>query len=448
MKITHEITLDVSRQGVQASIPITQHDSGIHSLLIHLRNGSKEIKLDDSLTATLYLSNDSYENVTIYTENSAYPNCLECYVTPNMTSETGEYTAQLQIFQGADRLISAPEFLLMVKVDRSANSTVLSSSPFAAVVSARDAAEASAQVAESAMFRAEQAADNASATATEVATSVATEIATEKATEMSKLVVGELASNALKGKVKNWNGTGILLDDVSPLGEVTVTSNFIDEMTVTSCGKNVVKYCDVNFPLNLPSDMESTRYPDDISDYSVFRGNLSAENIYIRFDKGFTSVNNGASAYIRIYYTGAMTRNVGQYYVETTINNNSDAPLVVTPNGVTLFHLQGTLEQIDVTNWAGITGNLKICVYIGNPLPSGQINKDRFTTLFDTYEPYVEGETVFIEGHGIGKLKPISPNMTLYSDVPDGEYSIDYNKDINVVINKLTNAIIATGGNV
>jgi hypothetical protein len=71
MKIIHELTLDVSRQGVQASVPITQHDTGIHVLLIHLRNGSKEIRLNSSLTATLYLGNDSYEVVTVYTEDGS-----------------------------------------------------------------------------------------------------------------------------------------------------------------------------------------------------------------------------------------------------------------------------------------------------------------------------------------------------------------------------------------
>lgn len=161
MKIIHELTLDVSRQGVQASVPITQHDTGTHVLLMHLRNGSKEIKLNSSLTATLYLSNDSYEIVTVYTENGAHPNTLECNVTPYMSSKVGEITAQLQIFEGADRVFSAPEFMLVVKEDKSSGSTVAGSTPFAAVVAAQQAAETSASRAERAESEAVAAEGNA-----------------------------------------------------------------------------------------------------------------------------------------------------------------------------------------------------------------------------------------------------------------------------------------------
>ena len=144
MKIIHEITLDVSRHGIQASIPLTQHDAGMHSLLIHLRNGSREIKLSEDITATLYVSNDTYEDVIVYTDNGAYPNTLECNITPYITKDTGEYTAQLQIYENGTKLFSAPEFTMIIKADRSNDSQVISSPPFAAVITARDAARSAA----------------------------------------------------------------------------------------------------------------------------------------------------------------------------------------------------------------------------------------------------------------------------------------------------------------
>ena len=225
MKIIHELTLDVSRQGVQASVPITQHDTGTHVLLMHLRNGSKEIKLNSSLTATLYLSNDSYEIVTVYTENGAHPNTLECNVTPYMSSNVGEITAQLQIFEGADRVFSAPEFMLVVKEDRASRSTVAESTPFTAVVAAQQAAETSAaqakayaEAAQASKESAAIAAENASTVAAEKAAEVASTVAVEKASEavgdVVKGYVSTNASNALKGAER---GAIVAMDDVSPL---------------------------------------------------------------------------------------------------------------------------------------------------------------------------------------------------------------------------------------
>lgn len=406
MKITHEITLDVSRQGVQASIPITQHDSGIHSLLIHLRNGSKEIKLDDSLTATLYLSNDSYENVTIYTENSAYPNCLECYVTPNMTSETGEYTAQLQIFQGADRLISAPEFLLMVKVDRSANSTVLSSSPFAAVVSARDAAIRAAEQAEGA------------------------------ATEAAYRAVGQTAANALKANTV-WYGEGTVIDDIAPLGTVNVTGGGYEDETITSCGRNVLRENKVTFPLN-PAP------------YTIFKGSISG-HLYFSFNANLLEGTLN-STIVRIYYTGDWIRPTGGYHPSTDTNTDPKNFANITRDATIQHYFNGTITQIDIYSWSvppegSYLDNIQL--FVGDRLPDpSTIDSRDFYKFFTGYEPYTKGETHTLKSGSSVEFENIYPKMTLYSDHIGELHNIDYHQDLNVVINKLTNAIIATGGNV
>lgn len=136
MKIIREITLDVSKQGVQASVPLIQHDSGIYYLLIHLRNGAKEVKLSGLFTATLWVSNDTYEPVTLYTEDSAYPNTLECNISPYVTKDAGEFKAQLQIHEYGNKMVSAPEFMFSIRKDISGNSEVLTGAPFQAVAQA------------------------------------------------------------------------------------------------------------------------------------------------------------------------------------------------------------------------------------------------------------------------------------------------------------------------
>lgn len=145
MKIIHEMTLDVSRQGVQASIPLTQHDAGIHSLRIHLRNGAKEIKLDNPITAVLWVAPDTYESVKVYTQNGAYPNTLECDISPYVTNQVGEFTAQLQLFEDGSRMFSAPEFILLIKEDKTNGSAVITSPQYKAVVDAANAAQEAAQ---------------------------------------------------------------------------------------------------------------------------------------------------------------------------------------------------------------------------------------------------------------------------------------------------------------
>ena len=150
MKIILEITLDVSKKGVQASVPLIQHDSGIYSLHIHLRNGAKEVKLNGLFTAVLWVSNDTYEPVTIYTEDGVYPNTLECNISPYVTKEAGEFEAQLQIFEYGSKMFSAPEFRFSIRTDISGNSEVLSGPPYQAVVQAELNAKASALAAEEA----------------------------------------------------------------------------------------------------------------------------------------------------------------------------------------------------------------------------------------------------------------------------------------------------------
>lgn len=181
MKIIHEITLDLAQRGVQASVPLTQSDAGMHSLLIRLRNGSKEVKITGNLTATLWVSNDTYEPVKIYMDNGAFPNAFEYDISPYVTREAGELTAELQIFERGVGMFSAPEFVILVRKDITANSNVITASPFQAVVDAKDRAEIAAEDAEESAVKAEQANNEILETAGDINTGLEAILALQEA---------------------------------------------------------------------------------------------------------------------------------------------------------------------------------------------------------------------------------------------------------------------------
>ena len=64
------------------------------------------------------------------------------------------------------------------------------------------------------------------------------------------------------------------------------------------------------------------------------------------------------------------------------------------------------------------------------------------------YEPYIEGETIETTLADGAQLDSIAPNMTIQTDNNAVCIEANYNKDTNIVIEKLTQAIISLGGNV
>lgn len=160
MKIITELTLDLSRQGVQASVPISQHDAGARRIIFHLRNGGKPIKLEANDTAVLYIAGDRFEPLTVYTENGAYPNSIVYDIAPNASSQAGAFLAQIQIYQADENITFTPEFMLLVSEDKTNGSHVLESPQYAAVIKAQLAAAASASDAEAAAERAKEAAES------------------------------------------------------------------------------------------------------------------------------------------------------------------------------------------------------------------------------------------------------------------------------------------------
>ena len=62
------------------------------------------------------------------------------------------------------------------------------------------------------------------------------------------------------------------------------------------------------------------------------------------------------------------------------------------------------------------------------------------------YEPYIEGETITTTLAEGAELTSIAPNMTITTDKGGVVIDTEYNKDSNIVIEKLTQAIISMGG--
>ncbi|MBQ8416320.1 MAG: hypothetical protein IJX13_05415, partial [Clostridia bacterium] len=178
MKITHELTLDVSRQGIQATVPLTQNDAGIHRLRFALCNGGTPMIPSEGFYAMLYLpEGEVMDPVTLYTEAGACPGRLEYDVSPRVTAGTGKREAVLQIVDGEGKVLYSPHFAFVLAADPTGGSAVTSSPAYAAVIQAQTAAEKAAGRADEVAALAEQTAQEA-----EEAVATAKETLTEAVT--------------------------------------------------------------------------------------------------------------------------------------------------------------------------------------------------------------------------------------------------------------------------
>ncbi|MBQ8345351.1 MAG: hypothetical protein IJY42_03690 [Clostridia bacterium] len=169
MKVIHNITLDISAQGVQAIVPITQNDVGTHQLCVRLQNGSEAITFSQREHAVLHVPDgDIWDPVTVYTEQGAYPNRLIYHVSAAVSAQSGMRTAIFQILNEEGGLLYSPEVVFSVRTDLTLGSVVASSAPYAAVIQAQTAAEEAARSAETAMEAAEEALAETEAALTKV----------------------------------------------------------------------------------------------------------------------------------------------------------------------------------------------------------------------------------------------------------------------------------------
>ena len=141
MEIIHNIALDVSRHGVQAAIPITRGEVGVHRLVVTLRNKGVPIIFDEGDTAVVYIDNDTFDPATIYTKNGAYPNSIVYDVTARASNKLGVNTATFQISHPSMKMMFTADIVFNVCDNRTYKSEVLDSPPYAAVLKAQHQAE-------------------------------------------------------------------------------------------------------------------------------------------------------------------------------------------------------------------------------------------------------------------------------------------------------------------
>ena len=215
-------------------------------------------------------------------------------------------------------------------------------------------------------------------------------------------------SNALVGYEKEWDGSALLFDDVSPLDhKVKVTSNGYAISPIVSCGKNLLHTNSFTVP-----------YADTTM---LFEGKITG-NFAFSFDDNLTGVNKSQAALFQFIVDGS-----SQYVTSYGWSQSMDK----------VFTFSGTLTKVYVHTWNEATGG---------SLDNIQLEVGTSKTDF---EPYKQGEAIDVSpGNTVG-FQSISPNMTLYMNGAIGDpHEISYNKDANKVIEKLTNAIINMGGNV
>ena len=173
MRITHNIILDVSKQGVQATVPITQHDAGVHQIVVLLRNGTEAVVLTEEDSAALYIPDaDIFDPVTVYTEESALPCRLAYDISAAASAKVGMRRAVFNVTDGRGMILYSPEIALSVRADLTEGSAVTTSPPYAAVIQAQRAAEDAAAEAESFVEEAQAAVAEAEGFAEEAAKSV------------------------------------------------------------------------------------------------------------------------------------------------------------------------------------------------------------------------------------------------------------------------------------
>lgn len=248
--------------------------------------------------------------------------------------------------------------------------------------------------------------------------------------------VNEKAANALKGAE---NGAIVSMDDVSPLEHkvaVKLSSETLPDntqVTVKSCGKNLLPY----------PYLSTTKTQNGIT----FTDN----------GDGTVTVNGTATAATYFNIANPMRLTTGTYFFK----GNTPTILVDSELGMSAYQLfiqdnvTSSNYYADVGRGVSITVNKESTFTVAIAINSGAIMDNivfkpqlEIGTVATAYEPYKEGETVITTIAEGAELTSISPNMTIMTDTTGAVIDCSYNKDSNIVIEKLTQAIISLGGNI
>lgn len=221
-------------------------------------------------------------------------------------------------------------------------------------------------------------------------------------------------ANALVGNV---SGAVVSMDDVSPLEhkvavKITGVSDDID-VTVKSCGKNFADIADKTISKN------AAWGSDVLGEYNLPNGTYTISS-YI--EKNAAAIPClGVKKKNGNYLADVIAITGGRIYGSFTVDDSCG----------------GGIKIYAYSNYSGNVAETT-CTYSKTQIEFGKVATP--------FEPYIEGETITTTLAEGAEVTSIAPNMTIFTDNANVTIDATYNKDINKVIEKLTQAIISIGG--
>lgn len=236
-----------------------------------------------------------------------------------------------------------------------------------------------------------------------------------------------LYANALKGTA---SGEVVRLDDVSPLKHtVNVTVSGVDDpaaVTVKAQGKNLVNpsaYARGATRTTLSGDVFTTEFTNGAKHLNTGYTYTPAKHPSGTYTVTFVPVSAGAQACLFVYAADDNAQIANLYGVGA----NGKYSLTFTANEEFYVSVAGD-------NDARGTHSYKLQLEVG--------------ATATAYEPYIEPVSYPVSADGSCSVASIHPAMTLTTDTEGAVVDCEYNRDINKVIEQLTQAIISMGGNI
>lgn len=150
--VTHKLTLDVARDGIQGNIVLVKGERASRDISLTLRNGKNAIEFGEGYSAAIRGikpdNTELFNSCVVYTNNGVYPNTIIYHITDQTVSVSGSFTVRLLIWGRTGGILWSPEFSITVKENEALDSDVSSQSEFTALIDAAVQAQNAARLAE------------------------------------------------------------------------------------------------------------------------------------------------------------------------------------------------------------------------------------------------------------------------------------------------------------
>lgn len=241
--------------------------------------------------------------------------------------------------------------------------------------------------------------------------------------------VGNIFANAIKGNV---SGEFVKLDDVSPVNHIPIVKvNCPDGIEPTNiklikCGKNLIK------PRAYTTN---TGYSTTINldgSVTVTGAANTTDSIYLML----STVSDDYPLRLRkdVMYTMQGYSSNGKEISVKTINSEGEESWTTSESWDKNLGTDFTnIAQIFIESTGHQIGDTSLCGIYKFQIEAGE--KTDFEAYKETIE-YIPTSDGIVEG-----ITSLSPNMTILTDTQDVTIECEYNKDINVVLNKITDAL-------